>query len=592
MMARITKGIAELSRKALAGLGRGASGGLGMAGSLAGNIVGGFLAGVSAARYQASGTYHDAARRDQTNTDWRAQLTSADRAILDELDTMLARSRHAIANDGWAASAQGGYNRYVIGGGITARSAARHPTDPDVGLLRSFNRQRDRLWEERMYTPRLIDAEQTKTGPEKQRLWMSELFAAGGVFVIRQYLPDASATRLILQEVEYEQRDLLVYSHEGRAVRGGIEVGDWHEPIAYHLYTAGHPLDDYATKSRRILASRCHHIYRQDRVRQRIGSPWMKQVLSRLRQLAMYEQYTMIQARGRAANVGFIAQENQATAGGLPTAARQFGIAQPPQASDDPEIRVNVAPGLWTLLKPGQKPYMPQPATPDTMYPPFVLEHLKGIAAGTGLDFATVCRWYSDGNFSSQRQAKLDIWAEIDWIQDLLFIHKILRADLEEWVELAVREGRLSAAGFFEDPTGAWRRAYLATNWQGPPRNSIDEIKDEAAWDMRIKSGRASVFDYANEKGTSVEQILSEMKEFREMARTNNMDDVVDTWLLGRASSPNKPKAGMRPDDPAAGGDAGDNGNDIAQLVARQHVLKGILNDTDNAGGNGHGRLK
>ena len=579
-----SRGLQELSRKALAGLGLAAGAGAGLAGSLLGGVVGGFLAGMRTARCQGGGAYHDAARRDQTNTDWRACLTSADQAILDELDTILARSRHAIANDGWAASAQGGYARYVVGGGITARSAARHPANPDVGLLRTFNAARDRLWEERMYTPGLIDAEQTKTGPEKQRLWMHELFAAGGVFIVHQYRPDPRATCVVLQEVEYEQRDTTVYEHEGRAVRGGIEVGDYHEPIAYHLYTTGHPLDDYATGSQRVPAARCHHVYRQDRVRQRIGTPWMKQVLSRLRQLAMYEQYTMIQARGRAANVGFVAQENPATAQMPEIVARQLGKAQPAPAADDNELRVNVAPGLWTILKPGQKPYLPQPATPDTMYPPFVLEHLKGIAAGTGLDFTTVCRWYADGNFSSQRQAKLDIWAEVDWIQDLLFIHKILRADRERWITLNVAEGRLSATGF---DIPAWRAAYLTTNWQGPPRHSIDEIKDEAAWDMRIRAGRASPQDYANVHGTSVEQTLSEIAEFRKMAADKGVGDVVDTWLLGKQSSPNQPKAGMKPDDPAAG-DQGDSGEDLAQLVVRQHVLQGLLND--EAGNNGRRR--
>ncbi|HUX14822.1 MAG TPA: phage portal protein, partial [Phycisphaerae bacterium] len=581
-------GIAELSRKALSGLGRGAAAGIGLPGTIAGRVVGAFLSGFNTARYQIGRTYHDAARHDPTNTDWRSQLTSADQSILNELDTMLSRSRTAIANDGWAASAQGGFTRYVVGGGITARSAARHPTDPAVGLLRKFNGIRDRLWEERQYTPRLIDAEQTKTGPEKQRLWMSEMFAAGGVFVLHAYRPDPTATRVSLQEIEYEQRDTILEKHDGRAVRGGIEVGDFHEPIAYHLFTAAHPLEDWGSKSTRIPAEGCYHLYRQDRVRQRIGTPWMKQVLSRLRQLAMYEQYTMIQARGRAANVGFIGQENAATAQMPAVVARQLGANQPAPTPEDIEVRVNVAPGLWTVLKPGQKPFMPQPATPDTMYPPFVLEHLKGIAAGTGLDFATVTRWYADGNFSSQRQSKLDLWAEVDWIQDLLFIHKILRADLEEWVTLAVQEGRLPATGFFEDPTGAWRQAYLTTDWQGPPRHSIDEIKDEAAWDMRIKAGRASPQEYCNEHGKSLEQVLSDLAEFRQLAAAQGVGDLIDAWLLGRQSSPNQPKAGMKPDDPTPGdpsADSGRAGEDLAQLVTRQHVLRGLLDEATASAG-------
>ena len=270
------------------------------------------------------------------------------------------------------------------------------------------------------------------------------------------------------------------------------------------------------------------------------------------------------------------------------------------------------------MLKPGQEPMLPTPGSPDTMYPPFVLEQLKGISAGTGLDFATVCRWYSEGNFSSQRQAKLDIWAEVDWIQDLLFISKILRADREQFIELCIREGMLKATGFFEDATGAWRRAYLQTNWQGPPRHSIDEIKDEAAWDMKIKAGRGSVQDYCNVHGKSMEQVLSELAEFRARAVELEVDDVIDAWLLGQASTPHKPKTGMRPDGTGAGeggrrsrkgsrgkaegetGDGDGNGdgdgggdNSLAGLVVRQHVLSGLLDDGGgpNGAGNGNGRI-
>ncbi len=586
-MARWSRGMIELATKAFAGLGGATGQGLAFGGSLAGRVVGGFLAGVAAARYQPiGGTYHDAAKRDQTNADWRAGLASADQAILDELDTMLARSRRAIANDGWAASTQGAFGRYVVGGGITARSAARHPTDRTVGLLREFNAARDRLWEERCYTPRLVDAEETKTMAEKQRVWMNELVAAGGLFMPHQYLPDPAATRVVLQEIEYEQRDELVTSYEGRPVRGGIEVGQWHQPIAYHLYTAGHPLDDYATTSRRVPASRCYHVYKQDRVRQRVGTPWMRPVLSRLRQLAMYEAYTMIQARGRAANVGFIGQENPATSEMPEAVAKRLGLRQPTQTSDDGEIRVNVAPGTWHVLKPGQKPYMPTPGTPDTMFVPFVDEQLRGVAAGTGLDFATVARWYAEGNFSSQRQAKLDIWAEVDWIQDLLFVHRICRADLEEWTELAIRERRLAAPGFF-DSDGLWRRAYLQTNWQGPPRESIDRIKDEAAWDMAIRSGRASPQDYANEHGRTIEQTLSEIAEFRTLAAEQGVGDVVDAWLLKRAGgSRGEPRTGKSPDDRSAIGDSeGTDDEDIASLVARQHVLTALLDGGDTPNG-------
>jgi lambda family phage portal protein len=546
-------------------------------GGLAGRLVGGFLSSISGGFSGGYwGAYHDAARRDSTTADWRARLSSADAAIVEDLDVMLARSRLEIANNGYAASIQGGYRRYVVGGGITARSAARHPETGE--MLKTYNAQLDAIWEEWFWESALCDGEATKTMPEKQQLWMNELVGAGGVFVLRNYLPAADGVGLALQEIEYEQRDTVTSEYQGRAVRGGVETDVYGRPVAYHLYEAGHPLDDLGTKATRVEASRCCHVYRQDRVRQRIGAPWMRPVLARLRQLAMYEAYTMIQARTRAAYPGFIKQQ----AGSVPmtpaVVARQFSASQAAGAaaiSDAGELRINIAPGVIPVLKPGQEPYFPTPSVPDSMFPAFVLDQLKGISAGCGLDIATVARWYADGNFSSQRQGKLDIWAEVDWIQDLLFVHKIMRRVRRQVIEIAIAEGRLAATGYRE--SDRWRRAYLMTNWQGPPKQSVDEIKDEAAWDMRFKSLRASPMEYCNERGKDPRDVLSEWREFVEMARDDyGLGDLLQRYFGTDVA--NRPREGQRPPG-APGGDDGGDGGGMSGLVARQAVLQSLLEE-------------
>ena len=572
----LTQGVKGLPGRLLASL-------AGLAGRFAGATLAGFSGGYNSGYW---GTYHDAARRDSTTADWRARLASADEAILEDLDVMLARSRLEIANNGYAASIQGAYRRYVVGGGITARSAARHPETGE--MLKSFNAQLDAVWEEYVWEPALCDAEGTKTMPEKQQVWMNELLAAGGVFVLRKYAPSRQGVGLVLQEVEYEQRDCTISQHQGRAVRGGVETDAYGRPTAYHLYEAGHPLDDLGTKPRRVEAARCCHMFRQDRVRQRIGAPWTRPVLARLRQLAMYEAYTMIQARTRAAYPGFIKQ--QAGTGPLTPAvvARQFSASQQAEAAADGagELRINITPGVMPVLKPGQEPYFPAPSVPDTMFPPFVLEQLKGISAGCGLDVATVARWYADGNFSSQRQAKLDVWAEVDWIQDLLFVHKIMRVVRREFVELAIREGRVSATGY--DLSDRWRRAYLTTNWQGPPKQSIDEIKDEAAWDMRFKSLRASPQEYCNERSKDPRDVLSEWREFLDMARDEyGLGDQIDRYFGSGLA--NRPREGQKPaQEPFRPGegqeDGGDGDGGLAGLVGREAVLRALLEEDSAAG--------
>ncbi|HUX03141.1 MAG TPA: phage portal protein, partial [Phycisphaerae bacterium] len=139
------------------------------------------------ARNSGTAPAYQAAAVNRSTADWRTGLTSATQAILEGLDTMLARSRWLIRNDGYMASAQGAYRRKVVGGGITARAAARHP-ESGV-MLKSYNRQHDLLWRAWAMDPRLCDVEQTKCLYEKQAVWMDELFAAGGVLLRAVYTP-------------------------------------------------------------------------------------------------------------------------------------------------------------------------------------------------------------------------------------------------------------------------------------------------------------------------------------------------------------------------------------------------------------------
>ena len=529
--------------------------------------IGQFIVRVQEASKSIGLAHYDAAKKDRTNRDWRTVLTSADSAILNDLDTLLARSRATIRNDGYAASAQAGYQRYVVGSGITARASARHPESGE--MLDGFNQKVDLLWDDWSNTPEFCDVERTKTLAEKQRLWMNELFAAGGLFIIENYRQRDKSVGLILQEVEYEQADTTKIEHEGRQVRGGIEIDEYGAPIAYHLNTIKHPLNDWSTQSSRIEASRVIHLFRQDRIRQKRGVPWMSAILPSIRNLAMYETYTQLKARNEAAYTGFVEQEQPGNAFTPLQIAKTVGAATPSGESDSTnELQVRIEPGLFPFLKPGQRVTFPPPQTPNTQYPPFVLEQLKRIAAGTGLDLATMVRWYADGNFSSPRQDKLEIYAETDPIQQIYFINKTMRRIRRRFIEQCILEGRLEASGYFENER--WRNAYLRTNWKGPPKPSIDRAKDAAGTKLLMSMGLLSPQDWANEQWLEIRDIYAEIAEARQMRKDFGIDDLIDP-TFGKVD-PREP----RPDKKHPG-DNGDDNWDLSRLITEPVLSDSIF---------------
>jgi len=529
------------------------------------------------ARNSTGSKAYEAGVENRSNADWRTGLSTATGAILESLDVMLARSRWLIRNDAYAASAQGGFRRAVVGGGITARAAAR---DPKSGKqLREFNSAHDALWGDWANTPGLCDVERTKSLYEKQALWMDELFAAGGLLLRAVYVPDPDNVGLAIQELEYEQLDGTLTSFGGNAVYRGIETDAYGAPVAYHVFAAAHPLEESPSVSTRLAADTCWHVFRKTRVRQRLGAPWMAAVMPLLRNLAMYETYTLAKARTEAAYHGFVREPPGSTAT-LDQIKRKIGGSLPSGDSDDPNnIQVRIENGLFPVLRNGREVAFAPGTTPNSVYEPYVMHNLKRIAAGTGLDMPTVARWYADGNYSTQRMAHLEKEAETEGVQDLLFINGALRGIRERWTEIAVLEGKLSAPGYAT--SAIWRRAYLTTNWQGPPKRSADKIKDAAAWQMLLGMGLAAPQDYANEQGVDLRDVYSAIAEARDLADEYGIADVIDPFGGG---TDHTPKEGKSPDDetklpsPPPGGN-GSGRKALANLIAERAILAGMTEE-------------
>tara|TARA_Y100000310_G_scaffold265257_1_gene276191 strand:+ start:3651 stop:5267 length:1617 start_codon:yes stop_codon:yes gene_type:complete len=494
--------------------------------------------------------HYDAAKRDKLNRDWRPALTSADQAILGDLDSLISRSRSMLRNEGVSRSSQNAYKRYVIGSGITAKSTARHPKTKKK--LEVYNEILDREWRKWTQNPNLCDAERTKIFEEKQALWMNEEFAAGGLFIIMNYRPHEEGVGLVLQEVEYEQVDQTIREYEGNKVRRGIEIDMFGAPVAYHLFTSTHPTEEWKKKSSRILAERVIHIFRQDRIRQKYGTPWMDAVMPAVRTLAMYEQFMSMKARTEAAYHGVVEQTGEGGYGLPSEVARQVGAAQ---ATSDTttdtttnNIEMRVQPGLFPVLRPGQQIKWPTPATPNTMYGPFVTEQLKRIAAGVGMDLATVSRWYGDTNFSAQKMAKLDVYAETDPIQNVL-IKKVLYRIRNTFIEMALMEKRLKAVGYFEHDS--WKEAYRSTNWQGPAKQSVEPLKDAMASIKLQEANLESPDTYFNRRGENRDDVYSEIQDAKEDRKARGIEVEKPVVKNPNAPLPNKNKG------------EGTNGNDV-----------------------------
>ncbi len=466
-------------------------------------------------RYEALATY-DAAKIRRTERDWARTNKSADAAIIDDADTLRARARMA-GRDTWAASSiKDAFVRKVIGTGITPRAAVVRP-GTEV-LLEKFNAAIDELWYEWARTPRWCDQERTKTIMMKQRLWVSELVEAGEVLILLNQRTDDEQVPLVLQEIEPEQLDTMISDYQGREIRAGIELDAYGGPLAYWVHAREHPLDYYARYggSVRVPAEQVLHLFDPRRVRQSHGVTRLAAVLRKLRHTTMYDEYELMGARTQAAFVAFITQEvvDQSTVtGGSPLST---GLA-PGQTGQDARgsTEVNIEAVTMPHLLPGESVTFPHKEAPNTNSGPYTNEQNKQIAAGTGLDGASVRRDFSEGNFSTQRMNRMETFEETDPLQQLV-IDVALRPIWDEFVRLAINHGKVVTPWRIGPPSA--RRASIRVNWHGPAKLPIDEAKYAAATKILSAMGMTTLQAEANKQGLSWRELLTQKAAERDFA--------------------------------------------------------------------------
>lgn len=455
---------------------------------------------------------YDGARHDRTNKDQMTRTLSGDMAGLPDRQTLADRAGHQIRNDGWAASAQNNFRKRL--GRITPKAAAR---DPQTGeLLEPINEQLDRLWKRWSRRPRLVDREGFKTFSEFQGLAAAEFVRAGEALVLKGYTPRPHTVGLWLQAIEPEQLALdMTETPDGAEVRDGIEVDEAGRPIAYWVYTGRHPLEDLRARNmaERIPAARIIHFHRQTRVRQSHGVSLLANALPRLHSIRKYDEAELF-AMWMEACQGLIDKNDpDGTDVDLGYTAQSPGEAAV-TGSESPEgtrEEVVFQPGM--IARGNFEAFSPQ--HPNAQGEKFIKMQLRGMAAGLGIDYANLANDY-DGTFSSRRQGMIEEYGSIEPLQDLVVDAGVGTSVWEEFVFLAVLEGRIDGLDFqrfASDPM-----SYLEADWAPPARPWIDPAKEAAGAKIELDYRLNNRTALLNRRGESFRDNIQRIAEERTYA--------------------------------------------------------------------------
>lgn len=444
--------------------------------------------------------------------DWVAQSTSADAELRGSLKQLRFRSRQLARDNDYMKNFLREVRNNVIGQGIPFQGQVMKQRGKT--LDESINSQIESAWW-RWCRKEFCHVSGQLCFDDIERLLIQAIASDGEVYVRKIRRPFGGSTipfALELLEADMINDDENGISPTGNEIRMGVEKDQWGRPVAYYVRTR-HPGDYVASYGRgkiyesvRVPAEEIIPLFVHERLSQSRGVPWIASALKRLHHLNGYEEAEVIAARAGASLMGFIESESGQLQGDDVVGAERVSDFQP---------------GVFKYLAPGEKVNVPDMNRPSGVFDPFTRAMLRGVSAGVGVSYESISKDYSQGSYSSARQALLadrDNWRVLQkWM-----IQNFHQPVFEAWLDMAVLSGALVLRDYELMP-----ERYTGVRWMPRGWAWIDPQKEVAAYKEAIRGGMTTLSKVVAQDGDDIEDLMVQRE--REVKRAAELGLVFDT---------------------------------------------------------------
>lgn len=452
------------------------------------------------------GGYTGGSRIRRSLKEWQTLNSDADAAILPDLPLLRERSRDLIRNNSLASGVIKTKVTNVIGTGLKLQSRIdRGAVNISDEKADAWEANTEREWK-LFWESKECDITRTMAGREITRLVYRQVKENGDVFVLmtrkkRKFFP----YDLRLQVIEADRICNPDNAQDTVTLAGGVETDNAGAPLRYHILS-DHPgtRKTYKKSDWRAIPAfgknlglrNIIHLFAVDRPGQSRGVPDLASVIEPLKQLGRYTDAELMAAVISGLFTVFVESES-----GDPTFDLSDMSDETGSASDDDDYKLGN--GSIVGLAPGEKIHDSNPGRPNVVFDPFTQSILRQIGVALEIPFEILIKHFTS-SYSAARAALLEAWkyflSERTWLTD-----NFLRVVYEIWMHEAVASGRISAPGFLADPI--IRKAYLGSDWVGPAKGQIDELKEIKAARERIESGTSNISVEAAEMGRDWEKL-------------------------------------------------------------------------------------
>ena len=474
---------------------------------------------------------------------WNPYLTSPDGELNPNRDIMVARSRDLVRNDGWA------------NGAIT------RAVDNLVGATYRPISQPDWMSLARETGLKTFDAKWADDyGAQVDAAWRSWAEGSGHYcdrgrrLSFRQMAYIAARHELIDGDslaVVYWKKDRIgpgkakyattiqvidpdrlsnpaTNMFDQTHLRGGVEINDDDEAIAYHIRSA-HPGDwwsaaqsftwDRIAKEDETGRLKVIHSFHSDRAGQhRGGAGILTPVVQRLKMLIKYDGTELDAAIVNAIFGAYVESpmDPQLVAeamggGGALGDADGINGYQSLRSEFHKERRIAVGGVVMPQMFPGEKITTVGATRPASNFKDFEAAVLRNVAAGAGLSAQQISNNWSDVNYSSARGALLEALKTMDR-RSINF-----SGGFPQKVRVTWQEEAHDLRDDFELPRGApefyeCRDHYSRCQWMRPGRGYMDPTKEIEASIMAIEGGMSTLERECAAQGIQWEDVVEQRK--------------------------------------------------------------------------------
>lgn len=438
-------------------------------------------------------SHHGASGTKKSMIGWSHGSGSADDDITMNLETLRSRSRDLYMGNAIANGALKTDKTNVVGSGLKLNPqidadflglTAEQADEWEANTSREFS-----LWAD----SKDCDAARMLNFYQLQQLAFLSALMSGDVFAALPIIPRKNNIydlRVNLIEADRVCNPYSVIADD--KTLAGIEVGEYGEPIAYHV-AKYHPLSTLNQKVNTwtkvaafgSLTGRRNiiHLLELERPGHRRGVPMLAPVIEALKQLGRYTEAELMAAV--VSGLFTVAITTEAP-DGLDIGEDDLpGIVTGTSTDDDIRNDIKLGNGTMIELAPGEKIEAINASRSNAAFDPFVIAILRQVGAALEIPMELLVKHFT-ASYSASRAALLEAWKffrrQRDWLST-----DFNQPIYEEWLSEAVAKGRVKAPGFFSDL--AVRKAYSGAEWNGPSPGQLDPLKEVNAAKTRVQEG-------------------------------------------------------------------------------------------------------